>query len=106
MPPVDDGRWTAQGHAVTTGITRDVAEQALIDRLIKGYKRILGIDLVVVSHGDKPDYDVLNTQTRERLGVEVTGLYQNEIEAKINYSREPNWDSFSGSMDELIANLN
>lgn len=91
---------------MTSGITRGTAELSIINGFIKGYKALLGIDLVVVSHRDKPDFEVQNTQTGEKLGVEVTGLYQNAREAKIQYDREPDWDSFSGSLDDLIANLN
>ena len=91
---------------MTSGITRDTAELSIINRFIKGYKTLLDIDLVIVSHRDKPDFEVVNTQTNEKLGVEITGLYQNATEAKIQYDREPNWDSSSGSWDNLITKLN
>lgn len=91
---------------MTSGIVHDTAEKAIINRFIKGYKRLFGIDLVIVCHSDKPDFEVLNTQTGEKFGVEVTGLYQNDREAKIQYNREPNWDRFPGSWDDLIARLN
>ena len=91
---------------MTSGITRYEAEEALIDRFINGYKNRFGFDLVIVSHRDRPDFEVLNRQTGEKVGIEITGLYQSEREAKINYGREPSWERFSGSWDLLIANLN
>ena len=79
---------------------------AILDRFITVYHKRFDIKLINILHRDKPDFEVTNPETGNRLGIEVTGTYQNEEEAKIQYGSVQNWDIFVGSGEELITSLN
>jgi len=87
-------------------VPKEIAELAILDRFITAYHKRFGIKLINVLHRDKPDFEVTNPKTVKRLGIEVTGTYQNEEEAKIQYGSVQNWDIFVGSGEELITSLN
>jgi hypothetical protein len=87
-------------------VSKETAELVLLDRFITAYQKRFGIKLINVLHRDKPDFEVTNPETGKRLRIEVTGTYQNEEEAKIQYGSVQNWDIFVGSGEELIISLN
>jgi hypothetical protein len=43
---------------------------------------------------------------RKTVGIEVTGAYQDDREAEINYWLEGEWGVIVGDVDGLIANIN
>lgn len=87
-------------------ITRDTAEVAILERFLIAYSKRFGVELSDIVHRDKPDFQVRNPKTDEIIGIEVTGVYQNKREAKIQYSAINNWDRFKGSTEELVKSLN
>jgi hypothetical protein len=87
-------------------ISKQVAETAILERFLIAYRKRFGVGLTAVIHRDKPDFEVTNPITHERIGIEITGLYQNEMEAKIQYGAVDDWERFEGSTEELLQSLN
>ena len=86
--------------------TKKNREGFIIKRFIKGYALTCGIDLIDLSPRESPDFEATIRETGERIGIEVTGLYQNQREAMINFGKIPMWDTFTGSLDEIVSSLN
>lgn len=90
-------------------ITKENAEETIIQRFTETYSLTCGIDLVDVSPrgvNNPPDFEAKIEGTGERIGIEATGLYQNPLEAMINYSEITLWNTFAGSLDEIALALN
>lgn len=90
-------------------ITKKNGEEYIIKRFTEAYALTCGINLVNISPREidkPPDFETTIKETGERIGIEVTGLYQNNREAKINFSEIPLWDAFSGSLDKIASALN
>lgn len=87
-------------------ITKEEAEKIILERFIIAYQKRFGVRFTCIDHRDKPDFEVINPDTNEHIGIEVTGIYQNTEEAKIQYWAVDDWDVFEGSTDELISSLN
>jgi hypothetical protein len=66
------------------------------------YKQVLK---VVEKNRERPDFSVRINKTGELIGVEVTGIFQNEEEAKIMWGKYKNWNKFTGDNEELINEL-
>jgi hypothetical protein len=88
------------------GIKKKNGEGFIINRFTKGYSVTCGISLINISARERPDFEATIRETGEKIGIEVTGLYQNHREAMINYSKITNWDTFTGSLDEIVSSLN
>jgi hypothetical protein len=59
-----------------------------------------------VIHRDRPDFEATVSNTGNNLGIEITGVYQDEFEAKIQYWAVENWGRFNGSLEDLVRSLN
>ena len=82
------------------------AEQAILNRFAEAYFRKFGARLSDLTHRDRPDFSAVDSATRQTLGIEVTGVYQDEREAEINYWLEGEWGIIVGDFDALVANIN
>jgi hypothetical protein len=87
-------------------VTKAEAEKAILERFQIAYYKHFNVHLALKKTGDRPDFEVENMATHEKLCVEVTGVYQNESEAKIQYGAVEDWDHFEGSLDDLVVSLN
>lgn len=87
-------------------VSREEAEVAILERFLIAYRKRFGVELTNIIHRDKPDFEVINPLTQERIGIEITGVYQNEKEAKIQYGAVDDWEIFQGSTEELLESLN
>jgi hypothetical protein len=87
-------------------VSGKTAEFEILKRFIIGYRKRFSIELNNINHRDKPDFEVSNPNTGECFGIEVTGMYQNEEEPKIQYGSIDKWDHFCGSIEELLSSLN
>jgi len=87
-------------------VAREEAEKIIIDRFLIAYQKRFGVELTIITHRDKPDFEVIDPITNEHIGIEVTGVYQNEEEAKIQYWAVDDWEKFEGSTDEILSSLN
>lgn len=87
-------------------ITKKNGEGFIIKRFTKGYALTCRINLINISTRERPDFEAMIKETGERVGIEVTGLYQNQREAMINFNKIPEWDTFTGSLDEIVSSLN
>ena len=87
-------------------VNHEEAEKAILARFIEAYRKRFGIEFANIIHRDKPDFEVSNPKTKERLGIEVTGVYQNSEEAIIQYTTMEEGDIFHGNLDELVESLN
>lgn len=54
-------------------VPKEIAELAILDRFITAYHKRFGIKLINILHRAKPDFEVTNPETGNRLGIEVTG---------------------------------
>lgn len=82
------------------------AEQAIVDRFLKAYSRRYGSSLTNLIHRDRPDYSAIDSVTGQTVGIEVTGVYQDEREAEINYWLSGDWGIIVGNVDGLVENIN
>jgi hypothetical protein len=87
-------------------ITREQAQQAIMQKFVEAYYRQHGIQLVGIVERDKPDFEAMISESRQKIGIEVTGIYQDEREAKINYSEITEWDSHPSFIEKVIPALN
>ena len=86
-------------------VNHEEAEKAILARFIEAYRKRFGIELAIVIHRDRPDFEVTNPKTKECVGIEVTGVYQNSKEAIIQYTTMGEEDIFHGNLDELVESL-
>jgi hypothetical protein len=86
--------------------TKELAQEAIINKFAEAYASNCGDYLENISSRERPDFEATINQTGERIGIEVTGLYQNQREAMINYNKIPEWETFTGSLDEIVSSLN
>ena len=89
-----------------TKISKKQAEVALFERFAVCYHARYGADLVDIAHGDKPDFLATDSVLGIRLGVEVTGAYQDSREAEINYSKHVWWGALTGSAADTVTAVN
>lgn len=86
-------------------VSRKNAESKILNRFLIGYQKRFGIVLSNVIHRDKPDFEVTNPVTGKKLGIEITGVYQDPQEAESQYTIHPpgtvSW--IQGSLDDLLA---
>lgn len=87
-------------------IKKKNGEGFIINRFTKGYSVTCEISLIDISARERPDFEATIRETGEKIGIEVTGLYQNQREAMINFNKFPKWDTFMGSLDEIVSSLN
>jgi hypothetical protein len=87
-------------------VNKDFAEKVIVEKFAKAYALEHAIYLEDISDRERPDFEATIKETGERVGIEVTGLYQNQEEAMINYGKIPEWDTFTGSLDEIVTSLN
>lgn len=87
-------------------VTKQQAELAIFDRFVKAYSRHFGTTLEKIKHRDKPDFSAVDAGTGQTIGVEVTGVYQDEREAKINYWLSGTWGKIEGNVEGLISSIN
>jgi len=87
-------------------IPKQKAEQLIFDRFALAFEAMFDSSLTNVIHRDRPDYEAIDPRTGECLGIEITGVYQNPREARIQYWDLEYWGTFTGSVDELVDSLN
>jgi hypothetical protein len=90
----------------TPHVSKEQAEIAILNRFVEAYSRHYGADLVSLTHRDMPDFSAVDSVTHQTLGIEVTGVYQDEREAEINYWLEGEWGIIVGNLDGLLARMN
>lgn len=77
-----------------------------MQRFIEAYPKQYGLHLDNVALRDKPDFEATIRESGEKIGIEVTGLYQDEREAKINFNEIPEWGSQPLHVERIVAALN
>jgi len=82
------------------------AQEAILERFFIAYEKMFAIRLTMVSRRERPDYEVSDPFSSERFGLEVTGVYQDEEEAKIQYGEIEDWVKITGSLDNLVDAIN
>ncbi len=87
-------------------VTREQAEQAIIQRFVRAYSNQCDIQLENIIARDKPDFEATIWDSGEKIGIEVTGLYQDDREAMINYNEIPDWDNQPLHIESIIDELN
>jgi hypothetical protein len=87
-------------------VTKQQAEQAIFDRFVQAYSTHYGSRLVNPIHRDRPDFSAEDLDTRQTLGIEVTGVYQDAREAEINYWLSGDWGIIVGDIQGLVAKIN
>jgi hypothetical protein len=87
-------------------VTNDQAQKAILQRFIEAYPKHRHLHFENIIARDKPDFEATIQETGERVGIEVTGVYQDEREAKINYSVMTEWASHTQDADKIVAALN
>ena len=87
-------------------VTKPQAEEAILRRFVSAYEREFGVQLGEPIHGDRPDFEFVDPVTNEKLGLEVTGVYQTDDEAKIQYWAVEEWGVFHGSQEDLLTSIN
>ena len=87
-------------------VTRDEAELSIFERFKTAYEKEFGSLLVDVEHNDRPDFTATDPHSGKRLGIEVTGVYQDKAEARIQYWDVENWVRFEGSLDDFVSSMN
>ena len=87
-------------------IPRHQAEQLIFNRFAAAFEAMFGSPVTNAIHRDRPDFEVIDPRTGDRLGVEITAAYQNPREARIQYWDLDYWGTFTGSVDELVESLN
>jgi hypothetical protein len=78
-------------------ISTKTSEESILADFLLGYNKRFGIELMKKIPRDKPDFEVIDPRTDEIIGIEVTSVYQNAVEAKIQYGKDRNWDIITGS---------
>lgn len=87
-------------------VSTEQAQQAIMQRIVEAYPKYRNLHLEYITPRDRPDFEATIKETDERIGIEVTGLYQDEREAKINYNEIPDWGSQPLIVDSIVAALN
>jgi len=87
-------------------VSKEAAEAAILSRFMIAYHKRFGITFTQIHHRDKPDFEVNHPLTNERIGIEVTGVYQNEMEARIQNGAGESWDAYESSLEELLKSIN
>ena len=87
-------------------VTKEAAEAAVLERFMVAYEKQFGHTFTHIRHQDKPDFAVRNPITKERLGIEVTNVYQNDKEARIQNGAAEPWDEYETSIEELLRSIN
>jgi len=87
-------------------VSKEEAEKAIFRRFVDAYEGLYSAELTGVIHRDSPDFSAVDSITAQTLGIEVTGAYQDEREAEINYWLEGEWGTIVGNAAGLIANIN
>ena len=87
-------------------VSKSQAEQAILERFADAYYRHFGAELSDISYRDRPDFAAVDSFTLQTLGIEVTGVYQDEREAEINYWIDGEWGIIIGNLDGLVSNIN
>jgi len=87
-------------------VTKNEAEHSIFERFNTAYEKEFGSLLVDVRHNDRPDFTATDPNSGKRLGIEITGVYQDKDEARIQYWDVENWVRFEGSLDALVSSMN
>jgi hypothetical protein len=87
-------------------VTKDQAEWAIFHRFQEAYTSQYGSALVSPTRRERPDFSAVDAASGATLGIEVTGAYQDEREAQINYWLHGNWEEISGDLDGLVSHIN
>jgi len=58
---------------------KKIAEQNIFEWFISAYHKYSGVKLTGIVHNDKPDFQAYDSRIDQVIGIEVTGLYQNEL---------------------------
>lgn len=88
------------------GSEKQLLEYAACQCFLDTYNRLHQTHFELLEHGDKPDFLVRDSQSSEKIGVEVTHLYYDGKEAKMLLGRRPKEPHGVMTMDQLIAQLN
>jgi hypothetical protein len=101
-------RWATriQGFITVPRITKDEAEIAIMDRFVSAYEKMYGVQLLDIIHRDKPDFSAFDPSRNILMGIEITGVYKNSEEAKIQYWEVDEWGPISGSSDDILVSIN
>jgi hypothetical protein len=89
-----------------TRVDRITAEKAIMQRFAYAYEKRYRIKLANILHGDVPDFEAMDSSTENVFALEVTGVYQDDREAMIQYGEIEDWGRFKGSSEELLERLN
>jgi hypothetical protein len=88
-------------------ISKKTSELIMYHRFKEGYLRKTGINLTDETQQESPDFIAINQKTGKILGIEISGVYQNPEEAKLQYWRQEGWNGFfKGDQLKIIDEFN
>lgn len=87
-------------------LTREQAEQAELIKFASAYVDRCGCHLDSFVKREKPDFEATIQETGRKIGIEFTGLFQDERQAKINYNERLEWGSHILEVDKIVEELN
>lgn len=87
-------------------VSKEAAEVAILNRFMIAYQKQFGHSFTRIQHQDKPDFAVRNPLTKEQIGIEVTSVFQNDKEARIQNGAAEPWDDYETSIEELLRSIN
>jgi hypothetical protein len=83
------------------------AQEATLERYLSAYEKRYSVRLTKMEvPRERPDYEVCDPESQECFGLEISGVYQDKDEAKIQYWEIENWGKMTGSIDSLVDAIN
>jgi hypothetical protein len=90
----------------TPRVTKEKAEAAIFARFAEAYQRHYDASLLLLPRRESPDFAAVDSVTRQTLGIEVTGAYQDDREAELNYWLTGDWDHIQGDFQSIVSAIN
>ena len=87
-------------------INGETAQEEILARFLNAYEKKFAIRLTVSTHRERPDYEIYDPVANKHFGLEITGVYQDDEEAKIQYWEIEEWEKITGSLDSLVKAIN
>lgn len=88
------------------GNEKQLLENAACQCFLETHNRLHQTHFELLEHADKPDFLVRDSQSGEKIGIEVTHLYFDGREAQMLLGRRPNESHGVMTLDQSIPQLN
>jgi len=89
-----------------TRVDKKTAEETVMRRFVYAYEKRYATQLGNIVHRDKPDFYAEDLPRDTIFALEVTGVYQDDREAMIQYGAIEDWRRYTGSSEELLESIN